>query len=314
MRAKMRAAAAILALLLAVGLFAGCDNDKDSSQNASSSPPMAAGVPDVLPGSTPTPQSTQTAPPSSSAPGADSQASSSSTPEKQPAPVFLENGIAASANGTTVTVTFKTDVSATVNAILSTSSASIGVSTFYDYYNRGAALEGAIGKYATYKAGPNGSSITIELPAADKNYYLLVNAVENETGTWQSSVTVVSLFDAGAYAPVYTGEIEQKEDKDQSLTFAVNTNMPVTVYCIVTAADATAPTPQQVRNSGSGYTGALAVGAGASNRDAAPYQTMVYVPKQNLAAGSYVAWFVAEGTVDGKQVLGASVGKAVFSI
>ena len=122
--------------------------------------------------------------------------SSESQSQNIPTPGGFAEAPTVSVSGSTATVTFKTTNSSTVNSILVTSSEAISISRFYDYYNRGQEYEPVVEKKATFKVGPDGVTETYTLPDTSKSYWLLVNTVDNESGEWQPSVTVIPLHSA----------------------------------------------------------------------------------------------------------------------
>ena len=177
---------------------------KDSGEPAvvSSLPPKSST--DAAPASVDVPVvQSEAAPPS--VPEAPSKPEPSSEPEPKPEPEpdveeaqpeaavgFLEQPTV-SVSGTSATVTYKTGTSSTVNAILTTSGEAVGVRAFYDYFSRGQALEGAVGKAQTFNVNDAGISQSFTLPESGKTYYLLVNVVDNATEQWQDTISVILL-------------------------------------------------------------------------------------------------------------------------
>lgn len=224
------------------------------------------------------------------------EASSSSVPPVQPAPVFVENTPSVAVSGRTASVTYKTNVPSTINAILTTSPGSVKTAVFYDYFNRGKAFDGAVSKKQTMMVSTAGKTETYDLPDLSKSYYLLINAVENETGTWQSGVTAIQLYDAGTTATGLNGAPVREADVDGRAVFKIEALVPATVYAMVTPKDAPAPTAQQIKDSGSGYTGTISVVSTAkTNTDKAPYIMKVELAMSSLAKGNYTLWVTAMG-------------------
>lgn len=196
-------AAVLCAVLLTQCLGGGGANGQSSGGTTSSAPHSAAdsgagslpassvGPPDSSPGESTSPSE------SSSVAGSESESESQSESEKQPQPppVFVDGKVEVKVDedGKKVTVTYKTNVESTVNAILSTSGEGISTGTFYDHFNRGQKFDWAVGKRQTYTVTSAGKSETFELPDPTKTYYLYLNAVENETDVWQTGVTVLLL-------------------------------------------------------------------------------------------------------------------------
>lgn len=239
----------------------------------------------------------------------DSSASVSSEPEPQPPPEFSA-APAVSVNGKTVTVTFKTDVESTINAIVSTSGEAIGTGAFYDYFRRDMALPGAVAKKQTYSVTEAGQTETYTLPDLSKTYYLLVNAVENQTDTWQNSVTVILLYkpsgQASSSTPSSTPQLTSDSAASGSVAFTLQTQVPSNVYGLVTAANAAAPTAQQVKEAGTGYTGTSHGNTTvATNSDKEPYGARIEFSTAALPAGSYVMWVTTQSTTSGDAPLSA---------
>lgn len=115
-------------------------------------------------------------------------------PTNLPTPGGFSEAPTVKVDGSTVSVVFKTTTNSTVNSVLVTSGSEISVSDFYNYYNRGAELSGAVEKKATYNVGPEGVSETYDLPDTSKSYWLLINTVDNASGTWQNTVTAVPVY------------------------------------------------------------------------------------------------------------------------
>lgn len=185
----------ILAILIPVTVLVSCLAGQEAAGSSSSGmagslPPQSSAGAGVLP-----PSQNEVSIPSASLeqPSSSSSVPSSSSLPPQSAPEFSSDGISVSVSGSTATVTFKTDVESTINAIVATSGEGISTTEFYDYFNRGAKFSWAVSKKTTYVVGEGGKSETYELPDPTKTYYLYVNAVENATGTWQSGVAVVLL-------------------------------------------------------------------------------------------------------------------------
>lgn len=224
-------------------------------------------------------------------------------------PKFVEDSPAVSAKGNSATVTFKTDVASTVNCILTTSGAGVSTTVFYDYFNRGKALDGAVSKKQLFDVGSGGSSVTFDIPDATKGYFLLVNAAANEGGAWQSGVTVLTLFDPAKVPPSFSEAISQ--DKS-SKAFTIKTNMPAIVYVIITDGKAGAPNAQQVKEGGTGYSGTKIYlsGSGTSKGEKAPYKLSLDIGANTLESGSYAAWFALQNN-DGPL---SEVGKMNFTI
>ncbi|NLW77833.1 MAG: hypothetical protein GXY32_00260 [Ruminococcaceae bacterium] len=226
----------------------------------------------------------------------DSSASVSSEPEPQDPPEFSA-APAISVSGKTATITFKTDVDSTLNAIVSTSGEAIGTGAFYDYFRRDMALQGAVSKKQTYSVNSAGKSETYELPDLSKTYYLLVNAVENETDVWQPGVTVILLYSPSGQAPQLTQQPTSDSASSGSVAFTMQTGAPSNVYGLVTDSGAAAPTAKQVKDAGSGYTGThYGQATAATNTDKEPYSARVTFATSGLAAGNYVMWVTAQST------------------
>lgn len=303
----------LLAAVLALGCLAACGKDDSSTP-----PPDVPWLPDDLTDE----DSAAPVAPDSSAPEAPPVEETSvpepepesSEPEKQPAPTFIENTPAVSRSGKTVTVSLKTDAPSTVNAILTTNGSGISTAAFYDYYNRNQALDGAVAKTRSYEVSSAGGSISFDLPDFAKAYYVLLNAAENATGTWQSGVTLVTVFEPSANAPTYTNTINQLNSTEEHLVFAVETSVPVTAFCLVCPSSSAAPTAKQVQAGGGDFKGSVAVVAkAASNTDKAPYVAQVLIPKKDLAAGGYTAWFTAQSTQFPDAPI-SELGKFVFTM
>ncbi len=300
------------AAVLMCSLLAGCGDD-DASSTATFTPPTGVG-------DTGAPQSSAASAAASSVsiasePSSDSASSSASESElgPQPAPEFVDGGPSISVDGTTVTVTFKTNVESTVNSILATSGSAISVSQFYDYFNRNMALNGAVSKQQTYSVDESGRSVTYQLPDIGHTYYLLLNAAENATGTWQSSVTVVQVFVPSATIPAYAGSINRGTDTSSTAVFTAELSLPSTLYCIVTPRSDAAPTTQQILDGGSGYTGTIIAVGNAATATTAPHTVQLEVPNTSLAQGDYTAWFVAKNAQDTSAPLSA-LGVCQFTV
>lgn len=201
-RLVLAGVALLLLVVLAAVLLTQCIQNSDGQQSsassaaggstpaASSSAAPSGGAPSLVAPSQP--------PVQSSLPQSQSTSSSISISEEkgpQPPPVF-EQAPAVTVDGKKVSVTYKTNVSSTVNAILATSGEGVSVNTFYDYFNRGKTFDWAVAKKQTYMVGTEGKTETFELPDLKKDYYLLINAVENETDVWQATVLVVPVYQA----------------------------------------------------------------------------------------------------------------------
>ncbi len=196
-------AAVLLAVLLVVLLTqCGGGGSPDGGQSGSNSPPPAPPVAvspsQSSPAAPPPPNNTSPAgqdpAPSSSDSGSGSSDSDSEV-LPQPPPAFVDGKVAVKLDedGETATVTYKTNVESTVNAILATSGEGISTGQFYDYFNRARALDGAVSKTQTYMVTSGGKDVSFDLPDPTKTYYLYLNAVENQTGVWQTGVTVILL-------------------------------------------------------------------------------------------------------------------------
>lgn len=202
------AAGILLGVIISILLLGKLTGKSDSSSEASSSAavssaPLVTPPVSTVPASEPAPVSQ---PPASSESVSSSQ--SQSEPEKQAAPA-VKDGFNVSLSGNTASVTFKTDVPSTVNAILVTSPEVLTISQFYDHFTRGVKYESAVSQKAIFKVDENGVTETFELPDLSKNYYLLINAVENETGTWQPNVTLIPLHTAGGSASSSSSSSQQ---------------------------------------------------------------------------------------------------------
>lgn len=231
-----------------------------------------------------------------------------SEPEPEPPPEFAA-AASVTVSKKTATVTFKTDVESTINAIVATSGDAISTGTFYDYFNRNIAYAPAVAKKTTYTVTSEGRSESYELPDLTKAYYLLVNAVENKTGTWQKSVTVVLLYSPASNAPGITkGPSAAASAAEGTVAFEMQTGVPATVYTLVTAKSAEAPTAKQVKEAGSGY-GSESFGGStvATNSDKEPFNAQISVSMAGLAAGEYTVWAVAQSTLSSEAPLSEPV-------
>ena len=192
----------VLCAVLLTQCVGGGDAGSQSGGSSASAPPQS--TPDSSPSSLPpassslpdsSPSESVSLSETSSEIGSESETSSESIRQPQPPPVFVDGKVEVTVDkdGKKVTVTYKTNVESTVNAILSTSGDGISTGTFYDYFNRGQKFDWAVGKRQTYTVTSAGKSETFELPDPTKTYYLYLNAVENETDVWQTGVTVLLL-------------------------------------------------------------------------------------------------------------------------
>ena len=314
----MRNTTKLLSLLLCLTMvlaMAACGGGDDSASAAE--PPPFADEPEYEPGKDDSSAGSESISEPESISEVESTEPESTEPEsKEPAkqgpPAFVEDTPAVSASGSKATVTFKTDVPSTVNVILSTSGAGIGTSAFYDYFNRGKGLDGAVSKKQLFDVSTAGSSVSFDIPDATKGYFLLVNAAENASGTWQGAVSVITLFDPAKTAPSFTDSVSFSGVEDGKAKFSVKTNMPAIVYCIITDSKAATPTAKQVQEAGTGYSGVkiYASTSGGTKGDKAPYKGSVSLSTSGMESGNYVAWFVLQNN-DGP--LG-DVGKANFSV
>ncbi len=205
----MAGVALVLVVVLAVVLLTQCMNASPQGASSESSSSSASHASYTPPSSAAVPSSQSALPPSSvPAPSSSSSeaASSSSEPAPQPAPVF-SHAPAATVSEQSVSVSYQTDVESTVNAILSTSGEGISVSQFYDYFNRNESFDWAVEKHTVYTVTQDGKTLSFELPDLDESYYLYINAVENESGTWQNSVTVIPLYQAPISSSSTSGSI-----------------------------------------------------------------------------------------------------------
>lgn len=226
-------------------------------------------------------------------------ASSSSAVEIQPAPKFIDGTPSVYMDGKTAKVTYKTDVGATINAIVATSGDSISVQSFYDHVRRGKTYQHAVATKTTGVSGGVARTETFELPDLSKSYWLLINAVENQTGTWQDTVTVIKLHTGGSGTPSSSSPggiafVGNPVRESGSLNFTLETTVQATVYVLIVDASGPAPTAQQIKAGGSGYTGANYYGSGsASTTTAAPFKATIATPNSSLPSGSYTLWFTA---------------------
>lgn len=199
------AVAAGVAAALAINASGGGGKTPVSSAPlvAGSQPPqhsLPASFPQVQSVQPPAPQVVSSSQPE---PPLESQSSSSEPesvyePEESGPLAFVEGTPkVVQTSGKTVTVLFQTNTGATVNAIVSTSDAAPSIAGFYDYFNRGQANEAYVGKHSVYKVGNTGVSQSFEIPDTTKTYYLIVNAVEDETNVWQPTTQVVLLYAPG---------------------------------------------------------------------------------------------------------------------
>lgn len=308
MKKWIRPLCLMLALLLGAVLpLSACGKDDPSSDriDISITVPEFSQAPSSAPEDSTDAQSVSEAPPQEPA---SSEEPVSTEPPPQPAPEFIESTPAvASISGKTVTVTFKTNVESAVNAIVATSGEGMKVSAFYDYFNRGTAYGPAVSKKATYMVTSSGKTETYELPDLNQPYYLLVNGVENMTGTWQSHVTVITLFDPYALAPYLTAGPARAADSGNNAVFALESNIPTTAYALVTATNATAPTADQVKAAGSGYTGTTNGSTNAATATASPFAAQLVIDRTTFAAGTYRMWIVLQGTHKADAPLSAPV-------
>lgn len=288
----------ILVVVLLVVTLSGGKEDADSSP--SSSLPSSAAVvstPEPLP-----PVSLPESQPVVSLPASSVSISlSEPEPEPQPPPEFTA-APAVAVSGNVVTITYKTNVDSTVNAILTTSGENVGLVAFYDYYNRSKALDGAVDKKTTYNVGSGGKTETFVLPDLSRPYYLLLNGVENVTDVWQKSVTVVAVFDPATSATGFAKTPVLATGQPGTVAVSVETYGPCTVYAIVTQAGATAPTAQQVREGGAGYTGGTVFGGPYAlivPGDKTPYAATLGISTEGMSGG-FTVWLVAQNSgVDG---------------
>lgn len=301
----------VLCLVMVFGL-AACGQGGDDPSAVE--PPPFADEPEFVPEDDSKDEAASTPEPESiSEPEQEAEPESVAEPESQaPAsgpPKFVEDTPAVSAKGSSATVTFKTDVASTVNCILTTSGAGVSTTVFYDYFNRGKALDGAVSKKQLFDVGSGGSSVSFDIPDATKGYFLLVNAAANDGGAWQSGVTVLTLFDPAKVPPSFSEAISQ--DKS-SKAFTIKTNMPAIVYVIITDSKAAAPSAQQVKDAGTGYSGTkiYLAGSGTSKGEKAPYKLSLDVGASSLEGGNYIAWFALQNN-DGPL---SEVGKMNFTI
>ncbi|MGD9560271.1 MAG: hypothetical protein AB7V55_06680, partial [Oscillospiraceae bacterium] len=246
---------------------------------------------------------------------ADSSVAPESTPPKPP-PEFVEKtpSVTVDAKAKKATVLFKTNVDATVNAIVATSGDAIGTGTFYDYFRRDVKYEPAVSKKQTYSVTSAGKSETYDLPDLSKTYYLLVNAVENETDTWQTGVTVVLLYSPAATKPDIKPSEAASSVAEGTAAFGMETLVPANLYTLVTKKDAAAPTAQQIKDAGSGYTGeSFGTGTAKTNSDKEPYKGSIVVQTKDLAAGEYIVWVVAQ-SVDSAEAPLSEVQQFAFTV
>lgn len=284
----------ILAVVIPVAILAAClaGGGGDETSSGSSPPVSFLSMPPNASGQESA--AAQTEEPPYSLAQQPSEPEVSSVLQKQPPPEFVE-APAVSVSGTGVTVTFKTDVNATVNTILATSGDAPSTAGFYDYFNRGQANASAVSKAALYNVNSAGKSQSYTLPDLGRSYYLWINAVENATDTWQNKVTVVQLFVPSATAPLFATTPYMKENTTDYYVLQVEMLMPSTVYALVTGPNDPTPSDVTVRD-GSGYNGTVYVRANTTTPGEAPYHTTLSIPKAGLAKGSYKIWFVAAST------------------
>ncbi len=213
-------------------------------------------------------------------------------PEPNPAPKFIENTPAPGVDLTseTVSVVYKTDVTSTVNAILTTDPTSINTTTFYDYFNRGKTLSGAVSKTRAYGVDSSGKTLSFDLPDLTKTYYVLSNAAEDATGTWQSTISIVKVYEPNS---VEITSATRAADANGMVNISVQTSLPCVLHGVVYTAD-NMPTAQQVKDAGAGFSGTLISAATVStNTDAIPYAgTLQFSNIQ--AGGTYYIYLAAE--------------------
>lgn len=180
--------------------FLGGKSAEESSQVLASSLPLASSYwTGANAGSTPLLVQSQAVLQNSTPPQSVSEIAVSSLPappaqENLPTPAGFLQAPTVAVNGSSVSVTFKTAASATVNCILATGGQEISVGTFYDYFSRGGEFATAVEKRANFKAGPEGVTEVFELPDATKSYWLYINTVDNQTDKWEQTVTAVQIF------------------------------------------------------------------------------------------------------------------------
>lgn len=191
-----------IAVLAVILINSGSKNVPSSSINIVNSAPPAPSQSDDAPvSSLSESQSEQESQAVDSAP-ASSETSSESQSEAPPPepPVFVETPTVKVEKGV-ATVTFKTNVKSTVNSIIATSADRISTGTFYDYVRRDKPYTPAIGKAKTFNVDENGKTEQFTIPDLRQSYWLLINAVEDEGGLWQSGVTVIQLYEGDPNAP-----------------------------------------------------------------------------------------------------------------
>lgn len=235
-----------------------------------------------------------------------SEAPSSSSIPPQAAPTFIDNTPAVGEGGTQINVTFKTDVESTVNAIVATSGEIIGTKTFYDYVKRGISYPHAVSSKTTYNVTSAGKTETYNLPNLSKNYYLLVNAAENLTGTWQSSVLVIPLHNPASYRPLVSIGTGSTAASSNAVEFTVTADMPVNVYALVAAKDAPAPTAQQIRDGGTGYGSTVFWKLATKTADdKQPYSVTLTVPLAGFGKGDYILYVAGQNPQNSESGLSA---------
>ncbi len=213
-------------------------------------------------------------------------------PEPNPAPKFIENTPAPGVDLTTETVNvlYKTDVTSTVNAILTTDPTSINTTAFYDYFNRGQALSGAVSKARVYAVDSSGKTLSFDLPDLTKTYYVLSNAAEDATGTWQSTISIVKVYEPNS---VQITSATRQADANGMVNISVQTSLPCVLHGVVYTAD-NMPTAQQVKDGGAGFSGTVISKATVStSTGGVPYAgTLQFSNIQ--AGGTYYVYIAAE--------------------
>jgi hypothetical protein len=305
----MRPAGLTLCIILCLGLLCACGDEVGSQPASSRVTDVSITVPMPDAGSVPADDSP---PPSLPAVSAPPQAeTSSSEPQPQPPPKFTDATPAVSKiEGLTVSVLFKTDVKSTVNCILSTSGSPVSTTQFYDYTRRNKPLDGAVSHTSVFMVDAGGKTGAFTLPNAAKAYYLLFNAAENATGSWQTGVTVLMIFDPVGTAAELSGPPKQQPATAAEYVWLVETLRPTRVYIGVTAAGATAPAAADIKTGGGAFTGSYSVDTAG---DKAPYTATLSIPKGNLPAGSYIMWLVCKDLGDDNYPFGA-VQKLEFTV
>lgn len=300
----------VLASVMLIANCGGCGGAGNPISSGISSSSVAA---PIVPSSSVGQPVISSAPESVAVPETSSEAASSSpepsssSEETKPAPTFIENTPAVvSVSGFTVTVSYKTDVSSTVNAVLANVGNTVSTGVFYDFTRRGVNFEGAISHKSTNNVTSAGVTETFTLPDTSVPYYLIVNAVENETGTWQNYTTVIVLYNPTVNAPFFTSTPVRQNDTDANYVWTVQTSAALRVWGVVVATGSTAPTAAQIRDNS--YTGTT---YGQYTLDTtgtqSPYSGTLNVPRNSLGKGNYSIWLVCQKAGDTSAPISAPI-------